>query len=283
MKWITFPQYRVFFPNSPAYCGKSTHLLHLLHLRLMENQQLRKAAPRKNPKNGQKPKRNFHGIFGQIFALRRKKPARRNGTAAKKGGGESRMSEDTMEVRRRVREAARFGTHCAGCGRPLQPDDAVWRMRIGLGYAWGRWRSQVAPFCKKHEPRWPCEVRSSGPCEGCGRMVHNTEGSIMRRRFHCSEACKARYQSALARERRASARGPSRACAECGEPFEPRRAAARFCCAACKQKAHRKRVTVSEGLPGKTFDSRNGGRATGRAGGRPGAIGARDAEPAAGY
>lgn len=82
------------------------------------------------------------------------------------------------------------------------------------------------------------------------------------RHHFCSEACKRKQASqryaAIARQRRAEARGPSRQCAVCGEPFEPARADARYCSPACKQKAYRVRVTLNEtSVPDLPFAIRN--------------------------
>jgi hypothetical protein len=65
-------------------------------------------------------------------------------------------------------------------------------------------------------------------------------------------------QSTMVRLRRAEARGATRVCAECGETFEPTRADAKFCSGGCKQKAYRKRVTLTECCAGLTLESRNG-------------------------
>jgi hypothetical protein len=140
----------------------------------------------------------------------------------------------------------------------LQPREPVWRRRMGLGYGFfGRWHWTVAPFCEQHSgPRH--EVHSSGPCENCGRLVHNTEGWKPRRRVYCCERCKLAQQATMARGRRTQARGATRVCAECGETFEPPRADAKFCSVRCKQKAYRKRVTLDECLSGSTLESRNG-------------------------
>ena len=105
------------------------------------------------------------------------------------------------------------------------------------------------------------DALGSAPCASCGRMVHNTESRWQRRWTFCSDACQRRhqstYQAGIARVRRAEARGVSRPCEECGEHFEPTRADARFCSSACRQKAHRKRVTLAKCATRDRFESRN--------------------------
>jgi endogenous inhibitor of DNA gyrase (YacG/DUF329 family) len=140
-----------------------------------------------------------------------------------------------------VEAASQTGGSCAGCGRALGHDDPVWRRRVSRKRGWG---STVAPVCEECQPTWR-SVRTSGQCEGCGRLVHNTEG-FGRRRVYCSKQCELLRQHAIARQRRAEARGASRACAECSEHFEPSRADAQFCSTRCKQKAYRKRVTLNK-------------------------------------
>jgi hypothetical protein len=172
----------------------------------------------------------------------------------------------TVDARtRRLRKAAHYGKICGGCGRKLCAGEPVWRSqtKTGMGMFGGSY-STLAPFCAKcRRDYW--DVWSVGECETCGRPVHNTDRR-WRLWSYCCDDCQRRHQSpyraAIARQRRAEARGPSRPCAACGEPFEPRRADAQFCSVACKQKAYRRRVTLSKSIAGSTFDSRN---AAGRA------------------
>lgn len=160
-------------------------------------------------------------------------------------------------VIRKKLKAAKTGKCCGGCGRKLGAGDPVWRKRVGLGYGLMHWRTAMVPLCERCKPdaAWH-PTHSSGACEGCGRPVHNTEGPRRRRHVFCSERCVEIYQSAVARQRRSEARGTTRACGECGEYFEPARADAKFCSGACRQKAHRKRVTDVK-CSASVADSRN--------------------------
>jgi hypothetical protein len=104
-------------------------------------------------------------------------------------------------------------------------------------------------------------VFSSGPCTICGRTVHTIERRWRRRWHFCCDdhqrQQQSTYQAAIARQRRAQARGASRPCPECGEFFEPARVDAQFCSARCKQKAYRKRVTLSKLDACNSFEIRN--------------------------
>jgi hypothetical protein len=172
--------------------------------------------------------------------------------------GEARLTNEgrkhmISERLHKLRDAAHTCANCAGCGHTFEPDEPVWRVRVrtGAGYS-GGCSMIIAPFCQQClKPDWAPAV-SSGRCEGCGRMAHNTEG--YRDHIYCSgvcaKQCEARRHSAIARQQRAEARGPTRICGQCGGRFEPRRADARFCSGVCKQRAYRKRVTVSKNRTG---------------------------------
>jgi hypothetical protein len=158
------------------------------------------------------------------------------------------------ETLRKLRNAASTGKNCGKCSRALRPDEPVWRTRVSysaLTIVFGMpcTNAMIVPLCEqcRSDDR---EVYTSGPCECCGRTVHNTEPRWHRKHNYCSDNCKQRHesdcQSAIARQQRAEARGPTRVCEQCGEHFEPVRADARFCSGVCKQRAYRKRVTLSK-------------------------------------
>jgi hypothetical protein len=128
--------------------------------------------------------------------------------------------------------------------------ESVWRVRVDIGPGvFGGLRTGIKPFCKRCRSDF-LDVCQSGPCGGCGRMVHHTEHRWQRRSIFCSDACQRRhqsnYQATIARQRRAEARGATKVCACCREYFEPLRADALFCSGACRQKAHRHRVTATK-------------------------------------
>jgi predicted nucleic acid-binding Zn ribbon protein len=90
----------------------------------------------------------------------------------------------------------------------------------------------------------PC----SGACPGCGRKVHLLGGGEMqgwrdRRGFLCSDRCQNRVYGARYRARHPRPRRmvPLIQCQVCGENFAPKRADAKTCSQACRQKAYRQR------------------------------------------
>jgi hypothetical protein len=134
-------------------------------------------------------------------------------------------------------------SQCAQCQKPIWPGDPVWRTELSLGRGiLGGWRCTVAPVCAQCKSDYQ-RYRHPVPCEGCGRFVYNEDNFRGHSRTFCCEECECKARAADARRARAEARGSTRACAECSEMFEPRRADSKFCSAACKQKAHRHRVT----------------------------------------
>jgi predicted nucleic acid-binding Zn ribbon protein len=54
----------------------------------------------------------------------------------------------------------------------------------------------------------------------------------------CGDECRRAFHAAQARERR---KLPMWGCSVCGKEFEPKRTDAKYCSAACKQRAHRAR------------------------------------------
>jgi hypothetical protein len=185
--------------------------------------------------------------------------------------GDSTLDDEERRSRRIIREAAKEGRTCAKCGQKLKPGAPVWRQRIGLGHGFfGGWRIAVAPICKKCHAKEEKFDREYGlrtryedakPCEGCGRPVHYKMDHIYRQHSFCSEVCQSKVLSATAtaaaRQQRAEARG-TRTCENCDKIFTPTRTDVRFCSAACKQRAYRRRVTANKKRLGQHFKNRNG-------------------------
>jgi hypothetical protein len=153
------------------------------------------------------------------------------------------------------------GAACAQCERQLTATEPVWRKQLKTGRGFfGGCRTVIAPICEACAERSHLDVWSSGPCENCGRMVHETQRH-RRRHHYCCDDCREQQELpaayAHARQRRAEVRGSSRPCAVCGEHFEPARSDAQFCSARCKQKAWRRALRLAKGDHCLTFDSRN--------------------------
>lgn len=168
------------------------------------------------------------------------------------------VTDDDRERQRRVkiRNAAENGRHCAECGVEFAPDDPVWRFRKIVGRFFGLCYS-FAPHCEQCASGDWHYFEKPRPCVGCGRPVYSTTPSW--RRVFCCEDCGHKARAAKDRGARAEARG-TRDCRSCGETFTPTRTNSEFCCAACKQKAYRQRVTDNERLARAPFKSRNGGK-----------------------
>jgi hypothetical protein len=150
------------------------------------------------------------------------------------------------EYRRIIRNAQEDASVCAKCSRQIAASDPVWRDRLSLGRSLFcvHHRETIAPVCSscvsKYDglsPRF-----SPGPCDGCGRVVHNLYSGPDRSLWFCSEVCQAKARAAQGRERRREARD-SQTCEGCAKTFNPTRMDARFCSVACKQRAYRQRVT----------------------------------------
>ena len=86
-------------------------------------------------------------------------------------------------------------------------------------------------------------------CGGCGRVFYTTSGS---KKYCHSYWCGNRANSRRQREYRQMHR-QDLVCQCCGEKFTPKRAGARYCSNACRQKDYRKRVTVNQVLKMSTW------------------------------
>jgi hypothetical protein len=162
-----------------------------------------------------------------------------------------------------------YAERCDKCGKcqcALRADEPVWRRLVGIGRGYfGGWRTAIVPVCER------CATSdrdlpeySTGSCGNCGRTVHDTTWRRFPRRWvFCCDACRSQhqsaYQAAIARQRRADARGPSRPCLACGEHFEPTRTDAHFCSGACRQKHYRlhRALRLANGGHCSQFESRN--------------------------
>jgi hypothetical protein len=151
---------------------------------------------------------------------------------------------------KRLRRAQKDASFCGECETPLK---TVYRVRVELGDQplSGILKKAVVPLCRTcakeeiryglHSDAWLMKAR---PCEGCGRPVVQSESwSYRRQHWLCSDRCRDIVRAAAARDRRRDAL-EERPCEDCGELFEPRRADARYCSAACRQRAYRSRAAV---------------------------------------
>ena len=152
--------------------------------------------------------------------------------------------DSELQTRNRLIEAAAAtASQCAGCGKALAANEPVWRARVSLGASFGSWHYAVAPHCERCKPEPPfARYEDAAACETCGRIVHDSFTTRYRRHTFCCHDCRKRAEEAIARQKRDAAKRTT-TCDTSGEIFGPARTDARFCSAACKQKAYRQRVT----------------------------------------
>jgi hypothetical protein len=81
--------------------------------------------------------------------------------------------------------------------------------------------------------------RAPEPCEKCGRPVICDARRRLPKHVVCSDACRLAVYRAIGIARRRSLI-EQRPCKACRKPFTPKRCDARYCSAACKQKAYRR-------------------------------------------
>jgi hypothetical protein len=143
-------------------------------------------------------------------------------------------------------DASWEANRCWGCGSSIF-DQPVWRVRCPVRGALADSYALV-PLCEHCGPaavedahRWRggygkprrLAARRPRPCEGCGRLVVDTEWR-QRTITVCSERCR---RDARSVERRGA--GHAKACARCGQSFPAVRSDARFCSTRCRVAAHR--------------------------------------------
>jgi hypothetical protein len=111
----------------------------------------------------------------------------------------------------------------------------------GRDTEYGRVRNVCRDCCKREG--WfndkTKDWRPPRPCEQCGRPLHWSGRVAILSNFVCSWECRRRAYWGDRYEPRPAPKG--RACADCGKRFYPKRTDAKFCSAACKQRAYRAR------------------------------------------
>lgn len=144
-----------------------------------------------------------------------------------------------VTARRQAWELSRTGKTCDKCGRTLTATERAWIYSgaVFVGPFAMRYRKQRV--CGDCVPKWR-RFGPPQPCEHCKRPVLYQQS--YRRRWHafCCDCCQWLYYDRLARERRAQKR-QGMTCTECGTEFVPKRADAKYCSGACRQKAYRRR------------------------------------------
>jgi hypothetical protein len=125
---------------------------------------------------------------------------------------------------------------CAKCGASIAAGDPVWIDTY-------RYYLKAATCAECARRPWD-EPELVGRCDGgCGHEVHVRE-RLDRLRLFCCRRCEIRFYTLQRKNERARRR--RRHCAVCGGMFEPRRAGARTCGSACRQKAYRVRKRTAD-------------------------------------
>lgn len=140
-------------------------------------------------------------------------------------------------ARRALQHRSSRGECCAQCAKDFDASEPIYRSRtyVGPGFLGGT-RTWILSFCDVCRP---AERYRHGNCAICSRDVHNPCDVLYRRHIHCSERCMRAYYARLQRDQRKAAR--QRICEQCRSEFIGRRDS-KFCTAACKQRAYRKRM-----------------------------------------
>ncbi|WOC15392.1 hypothetical protein MP213Fo_08450 [Pseudochrobactrum sp. MP213Fo] len=133
---------------------------------------------------------------------------------------------------------------CGSCKRPIEANEAVWRMRINHRRSpFGVRTYDTLPCCEACTVAQKWRIfEDPAPCEHCARPVHNEWRQIDRKHVYCCTKCEQKAQISVAKQKRTNAR-ETRQCMECSQTFPPVRIDAKFCSSPCRQKAYRKRVT----------------------------------------
>jgi hypothetical protein len=125
---------------------------------------------------------------------------------------------------------------CAKCGASIAAGDPVWIDTY-------RYYLKAATCAECARRPWD-EPELVGRCDGgCGHEVHVRE-RLDRLHLFCSRRCEIRFYTLQRKNERARQR--RRHCAVCGTIFEPKRAGARTCSSACRQRAYRERKRTAD-------------------------------------
>jgi hypothetical protein len=192
---------------------------------------------------------------------------------------DKRRSGRDREAKRRI-DTSKKGEACGRCGRALKEGETVYaKCRVYAGMAGGLMshpgpRYEAASVRKGCAPEWMAEPKgyneytiggrtvrvpeSRGvgerPCSTCERPVvyELTRRAYYRRQVFCSYRCQYTYNNRRRSRRRQRRR--EKVCEVCSIEFTAKRADAKTCSAACKQKAYRTRAKLASQAKGEPHD-----------------------------
>jgi len=139
---------------------------------------------------------------------------------------------------------------CQHCHRDIADAEPVYRVQLWGGHPWCR--APIYPTvrhlctgCATSETMRHYKLHPPTPCHHCGRPVHHGARRKVPEHVACSPECRLALNATLARARRQLRTRASLTCETCGKLFPPKRADARFCSFACKQRAYRQRQAIT--------------------------------------
>jgi hypothetical protein len=143
--------------------------------------------------------------------------------------------------------------NCELFRRELASGEPVYRVCVGYSSPWYRLFAtcSVGSICincltgTEVFNKWHHWRTDPTPCAGCGRPVFIERKRNLPRVIVCGKPCQTALYYKKARLRRS--RRPKQ-CLKCGKQFQPKRSDSRYCSAACKQSAYRRRVAVALGI-----------------------------------
>ena len=209
--------------------------------------------------------RNRHRINWRFLAAARQEAAGQVKKAKERAGKGAAFFEfldalyecdvpEEKEAQRLAEEASRTAEQCGQCGRAFGEGAAVYfapKVYVGMATLVREPRFQSTAVCEGCAPKYLLEREHdrtgwytfiNEPCGTCGRQVvsRTTHGMYrLRRHVFCCARCQWTHHNTVRNERGARAR--EKLCEACGEEFTAKRADAKTCSPACKQKAYRRR------------------------------------------
>ena len=152
-------------------------------------------------------------------------------------------ASDEERAKRIHKHRSGRGELCFKCARTFDESEPIYRDKVG-GYVMLSYSYQAVSYCEScAPPETPWHYREQAPCDVCNRDVHYPCQRTYRKHLFCSEVCSKRHWANYQRDKRLREREVTcrKECGECSTSFTALRSDAKYCSAACKQKAYRQR------------------------------------------
>lgn len=136
-------------------------------------------------------------------------------------------------------EWQKAGGHCMRCDQPFGDNATAYMVPVKIVVEalpiCTIYRKQLSAVCDACvTPQEEARTTQAATCPGCGQRMRVDPTAKHRRAIVCSTRCQQR-------ERRKRRYVRKKFCPECNLMFTPKRADARFCSVACKQRGYRQR------------------------------------------